>query len=467
MLGWLKNLLHRGRAKSIPAGTIEKEFGAYPAVSRQMEDNLNLWYALYTNHPPWESCEVRPLGLPAAIGRELARYAFTEFRMAVSGGARGEFLNGQIQRAAGNFERDLEIGLCLGGVALKPCPDEGRLLVDAVSMAAFTPTAFDGMGRAAAGVFRSRPERVGKAYYVLLEYHAFRQTDAGERVYVIQNKAFKSDPDGGVGAEVPLQAVPKWAALEPETAIAGLERPLFAFFKPPVKNNIEPSSDLGVSVYGGATVDLLKQADEQWERIGWEYRSGDRKIFCDSIRIDHTQFNDRLFMNGDFFNGKMGQSLFEVFSPEFRDGPLYSGFQRTLQRIEFNVGLAYGTLSDPQTVEKTATEILAAKNRQFATEKEIMAAFEKTLDDLLYAMDAWCDLAQLAPAGGYKAEYKWGDGVLDDPDTRRAEMMADMSQVAAGLMNDWEFRMKWRGEDEETAKRMLPKMESLVSDEVS
>ena len=34
-------------------------------------------------------------------------------------------------------------------------------------------------------------------------------------------------------------------------------------------------------------------------------------------------------------------------------------------------------------------------------------------------------------------------------------------------MNDWEFRMKWRGEDEETAKRMLPKMESLVSDEVS
>ncbi len=159
--------------------------------------------------------------------------------------------------------------------------------------------------------------------------------------------------------------------------------------------------------------------------------------------------------------------MYAEFSPEFRDEPLYRGFQHILQRIEYNTGLAYGTISDPQTVEKTATEILMAKQRQFATEKEIQSAFQGVLDDLLYAMDAWCDLAQLAPAGGYQAKYNWGDGVLDDPDTRRAEMSIDMSQVHAGLMNDWEFRMKWRGEDEETAKRMLPKMESLVSDEVS
>lgn len=135
-----------------------------------------------------------------------------------------------------------------------------------------------------------------------------------------------------------------------------------------------------------------------------------------------------------------------------------------MQRIEFNVGLAYGTLSDPQTVERTATEILAAKNRQFATEKLIMTAFESTLNDLLYAMNAWCDLAGLAPAGEYTAEYNWGDGVLDDPDTRHSEMAIDMQQVSAGLMNPYEYRMKWFGEDEETAKAMLPQMEDLVSD---
>ena len=31
-----------------------------------------------------------------------------------------------------------------------------------------------------------------------------------------------------------------------------------------------------------------------------------------------------------------------------------------------------------------------------------------------------------------------------------------MQDVAAGLMNAWEYRMKWYGEDEETAKANVP-----------
>lgn len=461
MLDWIKNIFGWFRPKTIQTGTIEREFNTYPAVSRQMEQNINLWYALYTNHPPWESCEVRPVGIPAAIGRELARYALTEFSMTVSGGARGKFLDEQIQKDVQNFGNHLELGLCLGGIALKPYLENGNILIDASTLSAFKPTQFDSSGRAIAGVFKSRPERVGKEYFSLMEYHFFRPEDG---VYVIQNKAFKSSENGDIGAEVPLQTVQKWADLIPEQMIAGLEKPLFAFFKPPVMNNIETDSDIGISVYGGATVDLLEQADRQWERLLWEYRSGERKIFCDARQLEHTQFNDRFFETGDFFNGKLGESLFEVFTPEFRDDPLYSGFQHIVQRIEFNVGLAYGTLSDPQTIERTATEILAAKNRQFSTEKLIMTAFESTLNDLLYAMNAWCDLAGLAPAGEYTVEYNWGDGVLDDPDTRHSEMAIDMQQVSAGLMNPYEYRMKWFGEDEETAKKMLPQMEDLVSD---
>ena len=74
-------------------------------------------------------------------------------------------------------------------------------------------------------------------------------------------------------------------------------------------------------------------------------------------------------------------------------------------------------------------------------------------------MNAYCDLDKLAPAGEYQAEYNWGDGVLDDPETRRQDMALDASLVNQGLLNDWEFRMKWYGEDEATAKRMLPEQE--------
>lgn len=182
---------------------------------------------------------------------------------------------------------------------------------------------------------------------------------------------------------------------------------------------------------------------------------------------DHCRRRRRRYAVGPqaVYHGELhiGREPFEQFSPAFRDDPLYKGFQRILQRIEFNVGLSYGTISDPQTVEKTATEILAAKQRQYATEGDIQEAFQDVLDDLLYAMDMYCDLYRLAPAGGYEVVYNWGDGVLDDPETRRQDKAMDLQEVSAGLMQPWEYRMKWKGEDEETAKAALPGTEDLVS----
>ena len=97
IIDWARNLFGFGKLnkETTPAGTIEKEFGVQPAASWKMEDNINLWWAMYTNHPPWESCDVRPLGLPGAIGRELARHALTEFSVSVSGSARAEYINQQ------------------------------------------------------------------------------------------------------------------------------------------------------------------------------------------------------------------------------------------------------------------------------------------------------------------------------------------------------------------------------------
>ena len=80
--------------------------------------------------------------------------------------------------------------------------------------------------------------------------------------------------------------MPEWAGIEPESAIAGLTGPLFAYFKPPVSNRIEPESKMGVSIYSGEVAELIRQADEQWALLKWEYQSGRRKIYVDGIRPD-------------------------------------------------------------------------------------------------------------------------------------------------------------------------------------
>lgn len=443
------NFLGIFNQKTTPAGVIKKEFNAYPVASRQMEDNINLWYSMYKNQPPWATCDIRPLGLPGAIGRELSRSTFAEFSMTISGGPRADYLNQQIEVAKTHFAKNLELGLCLGGIAMKPYVDNGRILVDAATTN-FTPTRFDGTGKAIGGVFRSNPTRNGDMWFIRMEYHDFQVTESGT-VYTVKNKAFRSDENSGIGTEVPLNSVPEWAGILPERKIADLTKPLFSYFKPPSANRVEPESMLGVSVYSGDVAERIKEADEQWAAIRWEYESGERKIMTEGT-VEPEQVSDRLFVKGVFT--KDGD-LFQEFSPEFRSDPLYQGLQYILKIIEFNTGLAFGTISDPQTVEKTATQEIMTKKRQYVTIADIKTAFQAALDDLIYAIDALCSLYTLAPAGDYEVEYNWGDGVLDDPDTRRQDMAMDAALVNQGLLAPYEFRMTWYDEDEATAKRMI------------
>lgn len=444
-----------------PTAAAKKDFGVDTAVGTTMQQNINLWYSMYINEPPWAKRDIIPLGLPAAIAREMARPALVEFNGTVTGGARADFLDTCFQDAARSFEKNLEMGLALGGLALRPYVYNGTLKVDASSIMAFQPTNFDEAGKCTGGVFRERVQLAGK-WYVRLESHEFVR-DGDRTAYVVRNKAHKSNQYGTVGEEVPLDTVPAWATLDDETTLDGVERPLFAFFTPPVANNIDTDSRLGVSVYGGSIVGLVKDADEQWDRLWWEFKSGERKIFAEYTSGNARDFGrNRLYEFGPFMS--QDGDFFKEFSPAFRDDAIYRGFQNILKQIEFQTGLAYGTISDPSSVEKTSTEILASKQRQYITESHIQQAFGDALDDLVYAMDVYATLYALAPQGDYELHLSFGDGVLDDPESNRAEMAADLQLVSAGILNAYEFRQKHFGEDEETAKAMLPGMEEMVDE---
>ena len=443
-----------GRLKNFifPQAVTQREFGVRPATGQTMERNINLWYAMYINQPPWAVPPVVPMGLPAAICRELVRPTLSELTVSIAGSTRAEYCNEQFKAAQENLLRQLELGLAVGGIAFKPYIYGNRVLVDATSAAAFQPTKFDAAGVCVGGVFREKAQ-VNDKYYVRLEYHNLEGT-----TYTIQNKAYHSDSSGSVGAAVALSEVSDWVDIQPEVKIENLEGPLFAYFKPPQSNNVDTDDQTGMSIYGGSVVDLIRRADEQWDLIRWELQSGQRKIFMDATETVARDFDKRLFEIAPFSrDGK----FFEQFEPEFRDEPLYRGLQNILKQIEFQVGLSYGTLSDPQSVEKTATEVRNSKQRMFVTIDSIQKALQHTFDSLIYAMDVYATLYNLAPAGDYEVTYSWGDSVLDDADAKEKERANDRQDVSMGVMNDWEYRAKWYGEDEATAKKMLPKMEDM------
>lgn len=456
-MSFLGNFVNAVRRALFPQAVAEREFGVSPAVSMTMEQQIALWYAMLVNTPPWQDCNVKAVGLPAAICREVTRPTLVEFTANITGSQRADYLNDGFQLAKENFGKALELGLALGGVALKPYIYGDKLLVDMTGAAGFQPTKFDPTGRCIGGVFRDKPVKVNGKYYVRLESH-----DLTDTVYTIKNKSYYSDSTGSVGAPAPLEVVPEWADIQEEVTIQNMDGPLFAYFKPPIANTADTNSLCGMSIYGdAATVELIKQADEQWERLRWEYKSGERKVLMDGNTSTANMFDKRLFEIGAF---TADGDFYQFLNPELRNDALYKGFQDVIRRIEFNVGLSYGDISDPQTVEKTATEIRSGKQRKYVLISSIQTALEHTFDALIYAMDVYATLYGLAADGEYEVTYDWGDSILDDQETKDNEFARDLQLLNAGIMNDWEFRAKYFNEDEATAKAALPKMQDMTTE---
>ena len=146
------------------------------------------------------------------------------------------------------------------------------------------------------------------------------------------------------------------------------------------------------------------------------------------------------------------------FSPDLRDANIVNGLERYYRQIEFSVGLAYGDLSNVQDVDKTATEIKQAKfrkyNRVAAIEKNLATCFEDYVKGLAFYNHLY--------KTSYEVNCNFRDNVLTDEE---AERQQDRQDLAAGIMQPWEYRAKWYGEDEATAKAMVAAPEEGVIDE--
>ena len=401
-----------------------------------MEGEIARWSQLYRKG---RSSGQGKLMLPAAIAGELARLATCELDSWVEGGSRGQFLQKQYRQALGQLRLWAEYGFAGGGMVLKVYPQGGRLLVQCIRAECFTPLDYGPDGQMTAAEFTEAAMVDGQRYR-RVERHRLL-----EGRYEITNTVLDD-----WGKAMPLEKVPQWSRLSAGVVLEGIARPLFVYFRTPMANCLYPDSPLGVSVFAGAG-GLIDQAEEQWERIQWEYQGSELAIDASEDLFEHRrdgsvvlpQGKERLFCAHDIDLGQAGGRFLEVFSPAIRDSALFSGLNNILRRIEFACGLAYGTLSDPANVERTAQEVRAGKQRSYTTICDLQTALERALTELVEVMDIWATLEGLCRRGDYKLHFNWGDSVVTDSDTLRQQHRLD---VAAGLMTPEEYRQVWHGQ---------------------
>lgn len=431
---WIVKMLSRSDIKSI--------YGTRIAVTEKMAAAIEDWERMYCGKAPWTDQRkgIHSLRLEQAVVREFANTSINEMSVKVS----NDKLNEILKSALKDLNKNLQRGLASGAMVIKPL---GGNNVQYVSQSQFIPIEYDVNGKLVKVIFPEVKQIAQSDFRIRLEYHSLDY----EKGLTITNKAFRSIDGVSVGREISLSEVPEWSNLLSEVSYPLMLKPAFGYYVNPIDNTVDGSHS-GVSVFAGAE-EVIRKADIQFGRLDWEFESGARRLNVDAQALAEME-NGGVQMS-KLYNGISIDDAYHEFSPALRQADFISGLNEYKRNIEFTVGLSYGDISNPQSVEKTATEIRSAKCRKFNTVYAIQQNLKTCLDDLVYALAFYNEMA--SKKYDFICDFK--DSILVDEETERAQ---DRQDVSMGAMPLWEYRAKWYGEDEETAKAMTTDSNSGV-----
>lgn len=420
-----------------PIKDIKSALNIKIAMSPEMLEKIEIWYSCYAGNAYWVDENIRSLHLEQSVTREFSNIVLNEMTAKVS----NPKLNDVFQTAIKDLNMHFQGGLATGGMVIKPL---GENEVQYISANAFIPVKFDSRGRLQKVIF---PEykKVGDNYYTRLEYHDL----SPKKGLTITNKAYVSASQSNLGREIELTSVEEWAELESYINYPMMERPAFGYYRNPIKNTVD-GGHCGISIFDSA-LELIKLADTQFSRLDWEFESGERAVYVDPAALKSgkaDKLNQRLYKKLDI-DTTSGEEFYKEFSPQLRQADIIAGLEEYKRNIEFNVGLAYGDISNPQTIAKTATEIKSAKDRKYNTVTAIQNNLKDCLDDLVYALAFYNSMA----TSNYKFVCDFKDSILTDEETERKQ---DIQDLSLGILNSWEYRSKWYSEDKNTAMNNLP-----------
>jgi len=433
-------------------------------ISDKMMETIDLWLEMYGDNSPWLRSDSRSLVLPAIIASEVARSVTLEMKVKITGSPMADFIAKQFELVLKDIRPNVEYACAGGGIVFKPYICRDGITTEIIHANAFYPIAFNNAQEITGAYFIYR-HWDGRKVYSRLEKHELEGT-----TYTVTNTAYVSATEQALGKPCELSEVAAWAEIEPKVVIHDIETPLFSYFKIPLGNVVDKDSPLGVSVYARA-VGLIQDADDQYQSLLWEYKGGELAIDASDdafMRVNGEPMlpkgKERLYRTNNLDSANVsGDNLMKAWAPQLRDANYMSGLNRVLIQIEDACCLSRGTLSDPSEVEKTATEMNAMKQRSYATVSDIQKSLENALRRLAYAMRCLAYLYELCPDGEYEMNFVWDDSIIVDAETERTR---DQQEVSQGLMMKWEYRMKWYGEDEATARLKVNELDGATPDQI-
>jgi A118 family predicted phage portal protein len=372
-----------------------------------------------------------------------------------------------------NFERYLESGLALGGLAMRPYVDGDRIRVAFVQAPVFLPLQSNTQDVSNAAILTKTIKSEGRknVYYTLVEFHEWVTADGNEQgstkdksFYRITNELYKSEISDVLGQRVNLSEL--YPDLEPVTMFKDLSRPLFTYLKTPGMNNKDINSPLGLSIFDNAktTIDFINRT---YDEFMWEVRMGQRRVIIPEQMAKLTAqrgdgsitFKRRFETDQNIYTqlggGNMDANSIKDITTPIRSNDYITAISEGLKLFEMQIGVSAGMFSFDGKSMKTATEVVSENSDTYQMRNSIAALVEQSIKELCVSI---CELGKAT--GLYKGEIpeledisvNLDDGVFTD---RNAELAYWMQMVSAGFAPQRLGIQKTLNVSEEEAKDYL------------
>lgn len=283
--------------------------------------------------------------------------------------------------------------------------------------------------------------------------------------YVIDNEYFMIDGLNLKKTDLPDGVV--------EHINTGSPRPWFAIIYPNIANNIRDNNGMGMSVYANA-IDNLLGVDICFNNFLRDFKLGGKKVFYNKAMLQRNEKGDtitpddvaqQLFQqigDGVDFDAK---EMTQEFNPSLRVAENKDGIQAQLDYLSFKCGMGTHRYQFENGGVKTATEYTGERQELVQHANRHMIPLEAALKTLcvalLYIGKTFCN-ADCDPDTGITVNFE--DGFVIDDETRRER---DRQDVREGLLNAWEYRVKWYGETEEEARAAIEGMRTAQNNPFS
>lgn len=256
-------------------------------------------------------------------------------------------------------------------------------------------------------------------------------------------------------------------AVKTITFKTGSMNPWFVIVHPNLVNNLEIDSPYPISVFANAT-DTLKSMDTKYDSYDVEFTQGKKRTYV-STKLNRVDPDTGQIVStfdpedtvvyqlpeGTSINGEEKPLIVNV-SDSLRTAEHSQAIQDELNYFSKQVGLGIEYYKFEKGRVMTATQVISEKSDTFRNLKKHETIFEKALITLIKSLMYICNTftTKYDFANPDEVAIMFDDSIIEDKNTEKENSRKDLD---SGVISPVEFRMKWYGEDEETATANIQK----------